>query len=264
MAKTPQIDTAAMEAKLSAFKVEVVPIDFLRPNSWNPNRQTPDEFEKLKRSIIENGFSQPVVCALDGEIIDGFHRWKACKELGFGKIAVIKSDLNEFQRKLATIQFNEARGTEDMELLGKMMKDFEALGMGDLVKDQLSLDTEGFQRLLEYEGTVLDVFPGDHPGAAWEPQPTQTGQVENFRSEDGTEAQSVSKAANAPAEESANSSVPGLGKHDPGYKAPDVVLVRRIFVLTKEQAEGVDRVLGKEAASRLVEICVQIEKGDSL
>lgn len=261
MAKKAVIDTTEMEAKLSAFKIEVVPIDSLRPNNWNPNRQTPDEFEKLKRSIVENGFSQPIVVMMDGEIIDGYHRWKACKELGFTKIAVIKSDLDEFQKKLATIQFNEARGNEDMELLGKMMKDFEALGMGDIVRDQLSLDPEGFQRLVEYEGTVLDQFPGEEPGKAWEPQPTVTGQVESYRLEDGSEAQSVSKAASAPAEQTKDSSVPGLGSHDPNYKKPEVQLVRRIYVFTKQQAEGIDRVLGKEAATRLVEICYQIEKG---
>jgi len=250
-----QIDIKDIEAKLAEFKVELVDIDFLRPNAWNPNRQTADEMGKLKRSITENGFSQPVVCSPDGEIIDGFHRWKACKELGFKRIPVVKSDLSEFQRKMATIQFNEARGNEDMELLGSMMKDFEALGMGNIVKEQLLLDDEGFQRLMDYEGTLLDQFPGDEPSKAWEPQPTVTGQVESYVSEDGTEAQSVSKEANAPAEAKPDSSVPGLGKQDPGYKAPEVQLVRRIYIFTKEQAVEVDEVLGEEAASRLIELC---------
>jgi len=47
---------AELEKQMEAMRVETVPIDNLKPNDYNPNRQTPDEFEKLKRSILENGF----------------------------------------------------------------------------------------------------------------------------------------------------------------------------------------------------------------
>lgn len=244
---------------LETMKVEIVDIDWLKPNDYNPNRQTDDEFEKLKQSIVENGFKQPVVVLDDGTIVDGEHRWRACKDLGMPKIAVVKTNLDDVQRKLATIQFNEARGNEDMELLSAMMRDFEALGVGDRVQGSLGLDEEGWTRLIDYGGTVLGQFPGEEPSAAWEPSPTATGQVESYRTEDGLEAQSVSKAAQAPAPISAESSVPGLGQHDPGYVPPAVRMSRRIFIFTEDEVKLVDRVLGNEAAAKLVEICTGVE-----
>jgi len=259
-AKGPTVDIVEKAmADLETMKVEIVDIDWLKPNDYNPNRQTDDEFEKLKKSIIENGFKQPIVVLEDGTIVDGFHRWKACRDLGMPQIAVVKTNLDDVQRKLATIQFNEARGNEDMELLSAMMRDFEALGVGDRVTDSLGLDEEGWQRLIDYGGTVLDQFPGEQPSAAWEPAPTATGQVESYRTEDGSEAQSVSAAAQAPSPRAGESSVPGLGQHDPGYVAPTVRMSRRIFIFTEDEAKLVDRVLGNEAAAKLVEMCLGLE-----
>ena len=259
-AKRPTVDIVEKAmADLETMKVEIVDIDWLKPNDYNPNRQTDDEFEKLKRSITENGFRQPIVTLDDGTIVDGFHRWKACKDLGMPRIAVVKTNLDDVQRRVATIQFNEARGNEDMELLSAMMRDFEALGVSDRVTDSLGLDQEGWQRLIDYGGTVLDQFPGEELSLAWEPSPTGTGQVESFRTEDGTEAQSVSAAAQAPSKEAPDSSIPGLGRHDPNYQAPTVRMARRIFIFTADEAKLIDRVLGTESAARLVEWCTEIE-----
>lgn len=269
-AESEESRIAVLERQMEAMEVETVSIDSLRPNDYNPNRQTPDEFEKLKRSILENGFGQPVVAWRNGIIVDGFHRWKACKELGFTKIKVIYFDADaikqrlsdpEVQAKLATIQFNEARGNEDMELLSALFKDFEALGVLDKVQEQLLLDDEGMQRLLDYGGTVLDQFAAEEPGTAWEPSVTVPGQVDNYRTEDGREAQSVSKGAAAPAPWQKPSSVPGLGIHDAGYAAPEHRLVRRIYIFTEEEAKIVDSSLGDEAARSLVAICEQIKSG---
>jgi len=142
-----------------------------------------------------------------------------------------------------------------------MFKDFEALGVLDMVQDQLLIDDEGLQRLLDYGETVLDQFPGEEPGPAWEPTPTSTGQVESYRTEDGTEAQSVSKRASAPAPVAGTSSVPGLGVHAPDYKPPEVRMVRRIFVVTEDEGKLIDSVLGMEAAPRLVQLCEALSSG---
>lgn len=42
----------------------------------------PEEFESLKASIAERGVEVPIIVDQDDEIIDGFHRWRACDELG--------------------------------------------------------------------------------------------------------------------------------------------------------------------------------------
>lgn len=45
-----------------------------------------EEFEGLKLDIKENGLKYPIVLNQSLELIDGYHRYKACKELGFIEI----------------------------------------------------------------------------------------------------------------------------------------------------------------------------------
>lgn len=64
----------------------VVALDKCRPNSWNPNQQSPDMFRNLLYSIRKNGFVSAITCRYLQEddvfeIIEGEHRWKAVKEL---------------------------------------------------------------------------------------------------------------------------------------------------------------------------------------
>lgn len=42
----------------------------------------PDEFEALRSSIAERGVDVPIIVDQDGNIIDGYHRQRACVELG--------------------------------------------------------------------------------------------------------------------------------------------------------------------------------------
>jgi len=53
-----------------------------------------DEFEALKRSIEENGFDEttPIVVDENGQIVDGHHRFKACKELDVEPEHIIVED----------------------------------------------------------------------------------------------------------------------------------------------------------------------------
>jgi len=75
----------------------VVDINKVFPNDYNPKlnfRDVPknlEEFEKVKESIKQFGQVQPIIVRefKDGyEIINGYHRWEAMKELGFDEIEI--------------------------------------------------------------------------------------------------------------------------------------------------------------------------------
>ena len=51
---------------LEELKVEYVLPSELKPNAYNPNRQTEDEFEMLKASMREDGFTTPILVMTDG------------------------------------------------------------------------------------------------------------------------------------------------------------------------------------------------------
>ena len=55
--------------------VQWVKRDTLHANDYNPNVVARTERALLKLSIMEDGWTQPIVARTDGEIVDGFHRW---------------------------------------------------------------------------------------------------------------------------------------------------------------------------------------------
>ncbi|MDM5143885.1 hypothetical protein ICE98_00958 [Lactococcus lactis] len=79
-----------------AYQIKRVPIEKIRANAYNPNRTAPPEFQLLERSILEDGYTMPIVCYYDKEkdfyeIVDGFHRYlvmKRSEELLNGKAIV--------------------------------------------------------------------------------------------------------------------------------------------------------------------------------
>src|SRR5208337_2847238 len=96
-------------------------------NDYNPNSVAPPEMELLKDSILEDGYTQPIVtfCEEDKQIVvDGFHRTKIgkeCKEVkkrvnGFVPVVVINEQLSERCDRIAsTIRHNRARGKHTID-----------------------------------------------------------------------------------------------------------------------------------------------------
>lgn len=68
------------------------------------------EYEKLKESIAEQGVLVPVEKDADtGEILDGFHRMRACKELGIEPPIVERSFGNDAEREVHALTLNLTR-----------------------------------------------------------------------------------------------------------------------------------------------------------
>lgn len=146
-------DDSTDPISLKPLDFETIPIDRIHPNEYNPNRQSDHEFELLCRSIEEDGFTQPILVKRDTmTIVDGEHRWRACKALGFAEVPVCFTDMDEVGAKIATLRHNRARGTEDIQRAADVMRDLNKLGATDWAKDSLILsDVEA--------GMMLDMIP---------------------------------------------------------------------------------------------------------
>tara|TARA_R110002153_G_scaffold115411_1_gene258582 strand:- start:2449 stop:2952 length:504 start_codon:yes stop_codon:yes gene_type:complete len=98
-------------------RVEWIDREKLNPNNYNPNRVASPELKLLKISILEDGWTQPIVINPDYEIVDGFHRWtvsadKEIKALSDGLVpVVVTSPKDDAHQKMSTIRHNRARGT---------------------------------------------------------------------------------------------------------------------------------------------------------
>ena len=64
------------------IKSQVVPLESVKPNDYNPNEMEEREFTFLKDMIDKYGFSQALVVTSDFVIIAGEQRCTAAKELG--------------------------------------------------------------------------------------------------------------------------------------------------------------------------------------
>lgn len=63
------------DIQFQQLKVEWVTRDKVKPNKYNPNRMTLTDRMLLRQSVLEDGWTQPIVTLMDGTIVDGEQRW---------------------------------------------------------------------------------------------------------------------------------------------------------------------------------------------
>ena len=154
---------------LERLAIEYVPIGSIRPNDYNPNRQSEHEYELLRKSVEEDGFTQPVLVAEDRTtIVDGEHRWRVMQDLGHEDIPIVVVPMGVAQAKIATLRHNRARGSEDIELATDVLRDLERLGALDWAADSLDLSDAELQRLLD-DIPASEALAGETFGEAWTP-----------------------------------------------------------------------------------------------
>jgi len=111
-----QIEAEEAEEEKVAGKVILVETDRIRPNRYNPNEMSDEEFSALQENMKKegpHGTSPLEVRPLDAsswEIIDGFHRWKASRLLGWKKIRCIVREVDEDRAQEINYEKNRLRG----------------------------------------------------------------------------------------------------------------------------------------------------------
>jgi ParB-like chromosome segregation protein Spo0J len=152
--------------------------NLLKPNNYNPNKVAPPELKLLKISILEDGWTQPIVINPDFTIVDGFHRWtvsghKEIFELTDGKVpTVMVHPKDAAQQQMATIRHNRARGTHGVLEMSNIVTDMVKQGLsGDEIMKRLMMEKEEVVRLLFRAGIPKsDVFNDKGFSTAWQPK----------------------------------------------------------------------------------------------
>ena len=106
-------------------QVELVDVDLLKPNEYNPNEMSKQQFQSLVDDLKENGFvGQPIVVNDSHVIIDGQHRWEAAKFLGYEKVPVVFfNPADEDHQKMLTVGWNTKRGEFNPTKLAQLILD---------------------------------------------------------------------------------------------------------------------------------------------
>ncbi len=153
--------------------------DKLKPNNYNPNKVAPPELKLLKTSIMEDGWTQPIVINPDYTIVDGFHRWTVSGHKEINSLTdnlvpvVIVRPKDKAQQQMATIRHNRARGTHAVLEMSDIITDMvKKQGLsGDEIIKRLGMEKEEVVRLLYRNGIPKsDVFKDREFNNAWQPK----------------------------------------------------------------------------------------------
>lgn len=105
-----------------------LPIADLVPASYNPRKVLKPgdvEYEKIKNSITEFGYVEPVIVNSDMTIIGGHQRVTVLKDLGYTEIDCIVIEIDKTKEKALNIALNKITGEWNKELLADLIKDLQ-------------------------------------------------------------------------------------------------------------------------------------------
>jgi DNA modification methylase len=105
-------------------------IDSLVPAEYNPRKKLKpgdSEFEKIKNSINEFGYVDPVIVNKDLTVIGGHQRISVLKTLGVTEIDCVIIDVDKTKEKALNIALNKISGEWNKELLADLIKDLQSL-----------------------------------------------------------------------------------------------------------------------------------------
>jgi ParB-like chromosome segregation protein Spo0J len=164
------LDSIVLKASaLQRLVIEYVPIDSIKPNAYNPNRQDEKEFQMLQESMSEDGFTQPIVVQQSTrEIVDGEHRWRAGRAQGMATVPVVFVNMSQEQMRISTLRHNRARGAEDQELVTQVLKDLRELGALGWAQDALQISDEDLNVLIN-DVPVSEALAGEAFSEGWSP-----------------------------------------------------------------------------------------------
>ena len=128
--------------------IQKIPINKLNPAKYNPRKdlQPGDpEYEKLKKSILEFDYIDPIIWnKRTGNVVGGHQRLKILKELGRTEIEVSVVDLDETKEKALNLALNKTGGDWDLLLLKDLLQELDT---GDFDIEITGFDEEELNKL---------------------------------------------------------------------------------------------------------------------
>jgi len=133
------------------MKIEMITLDKIDPNAFNPNSMPAGTFKKMLASISKFGLFFPIIVRKKGskyEIVDGEQRYKAFKKLGFSEIScrVIEATDEEVKQMIfATTIKGKHNAYDSQETLKGMLN-----GASKETLDACNLDKVKLERKTKY------------------------------------------------------------------------------------------------------------------
>lgn len=162
--------------------VQWVLSDEVVANDYNPNKVAPPEMKLLELSIMNDGYTQPIVSWSNPdkdavEVIDGFHRNRVGKESlvvrervhGYLPIVDIRTEQSSKNDRMAsTIRHNRARGKHQVDAMSEIVVELKNRNWRNArIAKELGMDEEEVLRLCQISG-LEHLFSDRDFSRAWE------------------------------------------------------------------------------------------------
>ena len=149
-------------------------------NDYNPNKVAPPEMQLLEVSILEDGYTQPIVTWINedkNEVIDGFHRSRVGKESEIVKnrvngylpiVTINESHSDKNSRIASTIRHNRARGKHQINAMSEIVLELKNRNWkNERIARELGMDEDEILRLCQITG-LQEIFKDDDFSKSWE------------------------------------------------------------------------------------------------
>lgn len=155
--------------------VRWVPAEQIQANDYNPNAVAPPEMALLELSIIEDGYTQPIVVwevePGNYEVVDGFHRHLIGKKLGLSHLPVVvvnQDRIDRGDRIASTIRHNRARGKHQVGAMSEIVQELSRRNWSDQkIAKELGMEPDEVLRLKQISG-LAELFADEEFSEAWE------------------------------------------------------------------------------------------------
>lgn len=108
--------------------LKVIKVTELNPASYNPRKKLKPgdkEYQKIKDSITEFGFADPLVVNSDMTIIGGHQRLTVAMDPGYTEVPCDVVDVDKVREKALNIALNKITGAWDDNLLAELLADLQ-------------------------------------------------------------------------------------------------------------------------------------------
>ena len=114
---------------MSEMNWQSLSVDILHPAAYNPRKKLKAgdrEYEKIKNSILEFGYVEPIIVNYDMTVIGGHQRLTVLKDLGYSEVQCVVVHIEDENKvKALNIALNKITGAWNEQLLADLIVDLQ-------------------------------------------------------------------------------------------------------------------------------------------
>ena len=119
-----------MSENKSAMEWRTIPVGDLRPAAYNPRKKLKagdKEYEKIKNSIQEFGYVEPIIVNYNMTVIGGHQRLTVLKDLGYTEVECVVLHIEDENKvKALNVALNKITGAWNEQLLADLLVDLQS------------------------------------------------------------------------------------------------------------------------------------------